>query len=115
MVNNKGEYILSAAIYFDDKIVHKCPPLNIKTGFVVTGRRHSDCHTTLEFFDKEGKYPVNKDGQGFITSKNRYLNRADAYWVAKNAGQLSPISIHDENPCLISEDLYWGNDTNEED
>jgi hypothetical protein len=38
MTNNK-EYILSAAVHFDDGKIYEHQPSNIKTGFVVCGRR----------------------------------------------------------------------------
>jgi hypothetical protein len=37
-------YIICAAIWYDDKITtHRHQPKNIKSGYVVTGRRHHNC------------------------------------------------------------------------
>lgn len=42
------EYILCASIHFDDGKVHEHQPKNIKTGFVVCGRRHHNYYNTLQ-------------------------------------------------------------------
>ena len=109
------EYIICASIHFNDGKKHENQPVNIDTGFVVSGRRHHNCYSTLAAIAKSIgleeriKVLMNKterDGQGFITNTNRHVDRKEGYLIAKSAGQLLH-NIHDaSNPILISEDLY---------
>jgi predicted hotdog family 3-hydroxylacyl-ACP dehydratase len=111
----RKEFILSAAIHYDDSLRHKQQPENVRTGFIVTGRRHSDCYATIEAIagtdiglkKKIDNILHNRSHQGFITSTNRYVSRAEAFKIAKANDQI----IHhmfdkvDEGE-LTSEDLY---------
>jgi hypothetical protein len=111
------EYILCASIHFDDGKEHAHQPKNIKTGFVVCGRRHHNCYTSLQSIGKslgyddtlivkKGLVLESREGQGFITNLDRHVDRKEAYFIAKEAGQLLH-NMHDQsNPSLISEDLY---------
>ncbi|KQC02075.1 hypothetical protein [Pedobacter sp. Hv1] len=113
----KKEYILCASIHFDDGKKHNHQPKNIETGFVVSGRRHHNCYTTLQAIgytlgineDVMIKQLIDRqqrDGQGFLTNLDRHVDRSEGYLIAKSAGQLIH-NMHDEsNPILISEDLY---------
>lgn len=104
----KKEYILCAAIHYDDgtKRVHQ--PKNIGTGIVVAGRRHHNCIITVaELMGKNWKkdhLPLEKNSiQGFITSHNRFLNRQEAWTLAIESGQ---IEADEKENTLFSEDLY---------
>jgi len=103
IVGKKHEvpYILCSAIHILDGKLYSNQPYNIDTGLVVSGRRHSDCYTTLmglcfKFVDGY------KDIQGFITSDNRFVDRYEAYEIAVVSNQ---IEIR-YNRLLISEDIY---------
>src|SRR6478735_2871141 len=115
MEKTKNEYILSAAIYFNDGKEYPHQPDNIKTGFVVTGRRHHNCYATLaavgKALDLEERAIVSferidRDSQGFITNTNRYVNRKEGWLIAKAANQIKfgPTET-DKNSILISENL----------
>ena len=97
------ERILCAAIWIDDGVttyVHQ--PKNIKQGFVVAGRRHHNCFTTLAMLQGLKKERNNKDEvQGFITSLDRFVDREEGAEIARNAEQV-PSHI----TTLYSEDLY---------
>jgi hypothetical protein len=97
------ERILCAAIHHDDGVVREGQPINILSGIVFSGYRHWNCMVLFRcFFDVK----VTRKMQGFLTSKNRYVDRQEAYWIAKNAGQLLH-DLHDRsNLQLVSEDLY---------
>lgn len=101
MIDNSKEYILCAAIHFKDGIERFNQVKNIKSGIVVTGRRHSDCYTIAIAIDK---IMISIDHvQGFLTSKNRFLNREEAYELAVKCEQIK----EDSGPrTLISENLY---------
>ena len=109
------EYIICSAIHFDDGEEHVHQPKNIKTGFVISGRRHHNCYSTLQNVGKslgqEGRVnmaikSIDRDCQGFITNTDRFVNRKEGYLIARDAKQLLH-DMHDKsNPILISEDLY---------
>lgn len=42
------EFILCAAIYINDGKKHSQQPVNIKTGYVICGRRHNNCYQTIK-------------------------------------------------------------------
>jgi len=94
------EYILCAAIWFSDGKTHEHQPKNVKHGFIICGRRHHNCYATKWIFDKTS-YP---NTQGFITNRDRFVDRTEAYMIACLSGQIN------EDPeiegTLISEDLY---------
>lgn len=110
------EFILCAAIHFNDGKKHQHQPNNIESGFVVTGRRHHNCYATLgAIADSIGLEErirllidkADRDQQGFITSTNRYVSRSEAFKIAKANNQIYH-KMHDNNAegILISEDLY---------
>jgi len=114
-----NEYILCAAIWYQDGDNHEGQPRNIESGFVVAGRRHSDCYCTVvaligidEALDIKLKNIATqmdrKMHQGFITNLNRYVGRAEAYQIAKAAKQIKfgGEATDKENQILISENLY---------
>lgn len=95
----KPEYVICAAIYWKDGIVHPHQPKNIESGFVICGRRHHNCFIAKimsEFSEADGK-----SVQGFLTSKDRFIDRKEAGQLAFEAKQIS-----EPNDCLFSEDLY---------
>ena len=50
-----------------------------------------------------------REYQGFLTSENRFVNRMDAWVIAKNNNQIKfglEASDNGENSELISENLY---------
>jgi len=100
------EYILCAAIWYNDGKEYVHQPKNIHKGIVIAGRRHHNCFITLYILKGKGNYDANLIEQGFITSFDRYVSRSLAYCIAKKAGQLFSGLIHDDNPILISEELY---------
>ena len=92
--------ILCAAVWVkDDSRDFPCGPENITGGYVVCGRRHSDCFETLHFFKiKASDYDT---VQGFLTSDDRFVDRNEAAVIALDSGQ-----IESEKPVLYSENLY---------
>jgi len=119
------EYILCAAIHFRDGKQYLHQPINIETGFVVCGRRHHNCYTTLMVLsedmtlsDKTALFDE-RDIQGFITNKDRFVDRKEGWEIALAAEQVKPrvydnsIDVIFTDPLpknskmiLISEDLY---------
>lgn len=94
------EYILCAAIWYQDEELYVHQPINIESGFVVCGRRHNNIINTLgqKFFFRTSGH---KHIQGFITNLNRFVDRKEAAIIAYESGQ-----IRSEKKELFSEDLY---------
>lgn len=84
-----SEIITHVAIKFKGKI-YALPRPN----------RHHDCISLayLEF-----KEYIRTESQGFLTSKNRYIDRREAMKIARNSGQLLNET---ETELLYSEDLW---------
>jgi hypothetical protein len=102
------EYILCAAIWYKDlpnKITQSLP-VNCDSGIVILGYRHGQCiHTLLSLkgLRTVEKAPdgVGKHVQGFLTSKNRFVDRKEAAQIAFDMGQTKDLKR-----LLFSEDLY---------
>lgn len=107
------EYILCAANHYDDgqEPIHQ--PINIKSGFVVCGRRHHNCIGTFAQimgfpYSAEAERLSETEIQGFLTNTDRFVDRLEAFEIAKVADQIhgpnkGRISI---DIGLTSEDLY---------
>jgi len=112
------EYILCASIHFDDGKKHIHQPKNIETGFVICGRRHHNCYTSIgATADSLGINPEEvkkiilssgRSAQGFVTNLDRHVGRKEAYLIAKAANQIvyGAGLTDQENQILISENLY---------
>jgi hypothetical protein len=100
-----NEYIICAAIWFQDGNKHEHQPVNIETGFVVCGRRHHNCYIIVSIIRNES-YKVSEYGkniQGFLTNKNRFVDRKEAMTIALEANQvINPYAGYN----LFSEDIY---------
>jgi hypothetical protein len=98
-----------------------CAAINFN-GTIICGFRHSDCYQTLK--DLLGEIDTNKlpdrNNQGFLTSKNKYVGREEAWIIALDNNQIIygleaskiPLDIEgldltgNEKAILISENLY---------
>lgn len=111
--NRDVEYILCSAIWYDTGMQEVHQPANIVTGFVIGGMRHHNAIAGLwraaqlsgrdtKLIDKQ------KMRQGFLTSRNRFVFREEAYLIAVESRQILPeVDPHPEKPHrLHSEDLY---------
>lgn len=73
-------------------------------GNIWRGHRHCDCLHALRNGHKEYKFEL--DNQGFITSKNRYVNREEGRKLQDKAGIPSASPEGYMGNTLYSEDLY---------
>ncbi len=94
----KKEYILCAAIWVKDGKHYEHQPKNIEWGIVICGRRHHNCFTVLARLGIDYKGVTE---QGFITSKDIFVNRYKAGRIVFKCGQTKELSDH-----LISEEIY---------
>jgi len=95
------ERILCAAIWFKDGKKYDMQPVNIDSGYITTGYRHGECYTHVLIF--EADVEKLKKTSGFLTSKNRFVDREEGFKIAKDVNQLIDSNA---GPILISEDLY---------
>lgn len=93
------EYIICAAIHFAPFHEFEHQPKNISKGFVVAGRRHHNCFITVSILSNGIRF--REIEQGFITSKDRFVNRKEAGVIAFEAGQTNELKT-----TLFSEDIY---------
>lgn len=107
---NKVEYIICAAVHFNDGEVHQDQPVNITKGFVVAGRRHHNCFSTVQSIGsasgvegivRQKIHRHDRETQGFLTNTNFFVDRKKAGKIAFEAGQ-----IDEPTDLLFSEDLY---------
>jgi hypothetical protein len=107
------ELILCAAIHYDDGIFHYHQPLNIKTGFVISGYRHCQIYSAVVglLFNKninmleenECKIKFNKV-EGFLSNLNNFYTREQALIIAEKTKQILKDNIIGNQ--LLSENLY---------
>lgn len=112
-MNNGVERILCAAIWYkelplinDDIPSNLLRPVNCTTGIVFCGFRHPHCmYQMVAITGTRSVKPECGDySQGFLTSKNRFVNRKEAAIIAIACGQI--IKTEYEEGVLFSEDLY---------
>jgi hypothetical protein len=106
MEPNKPEYILCAAIHFDDGKTYSNQPKNIETGLVLCGWRHGCIFPQIGGLVRERQeLGIYEKSQGFLTSKNRYVEREEALQIALKNNQVLDLKEVRGNK-LYSEDLY---------
>lgn len=125
MKNNKNEYIICSAILFaESKNVDYKDLLTVnemseavKTLFgipfnehIICGRRHSDCYLIVKRLNESLYRKMTDENtiKGFMTSKGRFVNRSEAYKIAKEEEQfyMPELSNNELTKLLTSEDLY---------
>lgn len=115
-MEKESEYILCAAIWYQDKIKRKLQPRNVESGIVVGGWRHGNCIIMLKtmFYDnwqnnedenQKRIHVLNNQLQGFITNEGNFIDRKDGLKMALKMNQhLTPDKVYGTD--LYSEDLY---------
>lgn len=111
---NLEDFLDDLGVLRDREIVI-CSAIKLPNGKIFRGHRHADClRTAKAFVDWNGGVDpgehhwhrsMSRD-QGFITSRNRYVDREEAYKLQIAAGirSVSPGGYRSET--LFSEDLY---------
>jgi hypothetical protein len=82
-----------------------CAAIICKDGYIVRGHRHGDCIRTMQNMKKEIRQP-SSEAQGFITSRNRFVNRKEAAYLQNSAKIKSVWTNNIIKDILFSEDLY---------
>lgn len=107
-----NEKILCAAIWYKDIPLKKLDisnqnPVNITQGAVFCGYRHCHCMYTMAAITglRSIESEVGEEVQGFLTSKNRFVDRVEGLEIALKENQV--IDLEDvRGNRLYSEDLY---------
>jgi hypothetical protein len=105
-------YIICSAIWFNDSKEHNHQPKNIKSGFVISGRRHHNCYASFQSIGKSLGYDKTlivkkgvsleeRETQGFLTNTDLFVDRNRAGKIAFLANQTRELKTR-----LFSEDLY---------
>lgn len=102
------EKIVCAAIWYDYCIDNKdggvLPhnPINIDKGFVLSGLRHHNILQYMNYLKIQDRLIKYKQiSQGFVTNRNRYVDRVEAATISFRASQINTMRYE-----LYSEDLY---------
>jgi hypothetical protein len=103
------EYILCAAIWYKDiEIKKEMPnesrlPVNCDRGLVFCGYRHHQCMYTMVAVTglRSVETEVGEYVQGFLTSKNRFVDREEGAEIHRANGHTTEFQYR-----LFSEDLY---------
>jgi hypothetical protein len=112
MIDNSKEYIICAAIWYKDLPLLRpdvlesrgYSPYNIDRGIVFCGWRHHNCLYQMVAITGLMQHEAGEEIQGFLTSKNIFVDRKEARKIAYAAGQLG--SNEEEKGNLYSEDIY---------
>lgn len=114
MIDNSKEYIICSAIWYKDLELEKpdilkprgFAPYNMDRGIIFCGWRHLNC--MYQMVAITGKRSIESEVgeiiQGFLTSKNRFVDREEGAEIALENGQIEELKY--SNNKLYSEDLY---------
>lgn len=97
------ERILCAAIWLKDieRATHR--PINTPGGVVVCGFRHGECISSIAALTGKRLHEHGEHIQGFLTNKNRFVDRIEGAKIAIESGQIEELRYGKK---LYSEDLY---------
>jgi hypothetical protein len=104
------EKIICAAIWYKDFPLVKDDinsigferPINCDRGMVFCGHRHHNCMYQMIAITGKYQHEMGEEVQGFLTNKNRFVNRKEAAIIHKANGG----TIEYSSDKLFSEDLY---------
>jgi hypothetical protein len=109
-MNNREEYIICSAVWFDDGEIHSHQPINIDIGIVYMGHRHCNCFASVGGLVKERQDAgIYERQQGFLTSHNRFVSREEAAVIALKQDQFASDEEREEvkiTGYLYSENIY---------
>lgn len=113
MKEDKIERVQCSAIWYkelplvrDDFPEGFCRPLNCNVGIVFCGLRHHNCLYQKVALTGLPDHKSGKNIQGFLTNKNRFVDRKEALEIARTANQINEDELGNPRIGLFSEDLY---------
>lgn len=81
-----------------------CAAVKTTSGKIIRGHRHSDCLSAI--YDRRLRPNISYSAQGFITSKNRFVDRAEGRELQDESDIKSVNKGGYKGHTLFSEDLY---------
>lgn len=107
-----NERIICAANWYKDfpLVIDDMPkgfirPINCDKGIVFAGHRHHNCLYQMVAISGKMQHEAGEEVQGFLTSKNRFVDRKEALQIALLENQV--LDLNDiRGKQLFSEDLY---------
>lgn len=107
-MEDKERILCAANWYLDLELVRNdfpkghLLPKNIDKGIVFSGHRHLQCLYQMIAMTGKTQHEAGKETQGFLTNKNRFVNREEGAKIhIENGGKLNYSTKE-----LYSEDLY---------
>lgn len=98
------EKVLCAAIWLKDVERAQHRPTNTPGGVVYCGYRHGHCIATIVASTGKRLHEHGEHVQGFLTNKNRFVDREEGGKIALCCGQIKGLKYSETE--LYSEDLY---------
>lgn len=107
------EKVICAAIWYKDFPLIKYEtfppgfqrPLNCDRGMVFCGYRHHNCMYQMIAITRKYTHEMGEHIQGFLTNKNRFVNRYEGLEIALKMNQVIDLDdVHGKQ--LYSENLY---------
>lgn len=106
-----NEYIIAACNWYKDLPLmydgipkEQYLPKGCNQGVTFSGQRHLHCLRTMNVLTGKKQHEAGEEIQGFLTNKNRFVDRTEAMSIAINAKQI--IEGKYSNTELYSEDLW---------
>jgi len=113
MKEDKIEKIICSAIWYkelplvrDDFPEGFSRPKNCDRGIVFCGHRHHNCLYQKVALTGLADHQSGLNIQGFLTNKNRFVDRKEALEIAMDANQVNVNELGNSLIGLFSEDLY---------
>src|SRR2546428_156828 len=79
--------IISPQSQIEEKEIVICAAIKMKDGYIIRGHRHADALRTASQVPRyKGDSHAFGENQGFVTSRNRYVNRIEGARIQKAAG-----------------------------
>lgn len=78
-------------------------PYNVDKGIVFSGWRHPNCLYQMVAITGLRQAEAGEEVQGFLTNKNRFVDRIEGAEIALKCGQIKKLQF---GKRLYSEDLY---------
>jgi hypothetical protein len=112
MKQEKEEYIICSAIWYKELELKRPEvleprgfrPYNVHVGIVFGGFRHMNCMYQMVAITGLRDCEAGESIQGFLTSKNRFVDRKEAAKIAIEQNQIIKDRINEN--MLFSEDIY---------
>lgn len=105
------EKIICSAIWYKELPLKKpeilkdrgISPYNVDKGIVFCGWRHPNCMYQMVAITGLKNHEAGESVQGFLTNKNRFVDRKEGLSIAKKENQIINKNV---GTLLFSEDIY---------